>query len=217
MLHDVVYLSIFWLGYFTVHSSLASESVKRWIARMWPRGTRYYRLLFNVIALLLLIPPGLFLFTHESQSLWQWSGVLKVVQTAIAVIVLLGFYWTSKSYNMQEFWGTRQVDDQVESGLCLSFMHRYVRHPWYSLALLYLWSRDMDGLYLTSVILMTLYFWFGSLLEEKKLVNIYGEAYASYRKLVPGLLPVPGKSLTANQLLEIQNMQKEKARGGAGL
>ena len=78
-------------------------------------------------------------------------------------------------------------------------LHRHVRHPWYSLGLLILWTRDMDEARLTSALCITLYLWLGSLLEEEKLLAFHGEAYARYRARVPGLIPWPGRSLDADE------------------
>ena len=38
-----------------------------------------------------------------------------------------------------------------------------------------------------------------ALLEERKLLVLHGEAYARYRARVPGLIPWPGRSLSADE------------------
>ncbi len=117
---------------------------------------------------------------------------------------LAGFFWSLKYYDGSEFIGLRQlrerekrVEDQER--LHLSPLHRYVRHPWYSLGLVLIWSRDMDLPLLISALLITLYFIIGSRLEERKLVAYHGEAYRHYQRRVPGLFPLPWRHLTRQE------------------
>jgi protein-S-isoprenylcysteine O-methyltransferase Ste14 len=71
-------------------------------------------------------------------------------------------------------------------------LHRYVRHPLYttSLIVLYLVS-PMTVNRLAFVIGVHLYFFVGSIFEERKLVCEFGEAYRQYQRKVPRLLPRP--------------------------
>ncbi len=54
-----------------------------------------------------------------------------------------------------------------------------------------------------SAVLLTAYFLVGSRLEENKLVHAYGDRYRRYMERVPGLLPWPGKSISAQEASEI--------------
>jgi len=70
-------------------------------------------------------------------------------------------------------------------------MYRFVRHPLYFFSLLALWSMPV----MTVNLLMfnigaTLYFVIGSRVEERRLVQSYGEAYRAYQQRVPGLIPL---------------------------
>ena len=57
----------------------------------------------------------------------------------------------------------------------------------------------MSAAMLVSSVMMTIYFIIGSRLEEEKLLIYHGEVYRTYMKRVPGLIPLPGKSLTAQE------------------
>ena len=46
-------LLLYWIGYFGLHSLLASLAVKRAVVRRWPRATPVYRLFYNAVAVLL--------------------------------------------------------------------------------------------------------------------------------------------------------------------
>ena len=109
---------------------------------------------------------------------------------------------------MSEFLGFRQLSakDQPTDGgelFTLSPLHRFVRHPWYFLALLILWTRDMNLPFLLTAVAVTIYFIIGSRLEEKKLLFYYGKKYERYMELVPGLVPLPWRYLKKEEVQKI--------------
>lgn len=206
---NVLILSCLWCLYFFVHSILASLTVKRWVAKQWPNLLLYYRFGFNFIATLLLIIPLVYLYSHESPSLWQWQGMFQWFANTLAVLAMALFVWSLRYYDMREFMGFKQatssavtVEDQ--ESFKVSPLHRFVRHPWYSLGLVLVWTRDMDVLFLISAGWISLYFIFGSWLEEKKLVTYHGAAYKYYQRCVPALLPLPWRYLSKQKAIKLQ-------------
>jgi protein-S-isoprenylcysteine O-methyltransferase Ste14 len=168
-----------------------------------------YRLTYNAFATLLLIPPLWFTFTLRGPYLWQWSGIGWWLANGLALAAVLGVFWSLRHYDSGEFLGTRQwrrgersVEDQEQ--FHVSDLHRFVRHPWYSLSLVMVWTRDMDLSFLVSAILITLYFVLGSLLEESKLVTYHGETYRRYRQRVPGLVPLPWRYLSEEEARQLE-------------
>lgn len=203
-LQDVFILVAAWLAYFVIHSWMASLSLKYHVANNWPGFMPVYRICFNLLALLLIIPPLLLTFTLPGPVIWQWNGLAWWVANGFAVLALAGVFWSLRDYDGNEFLGIRQwreretaVEDQ--EGFHISTLHRFVRHPWYSLSLVLIWTRDMNLPFITTAILMTLYFIVGSQLEERKLLAYHGAKYRRYRELVPALFPVPWKYLTRRQ------------------
>ena len=197
---QILLLILSWLAYFSLHSLLASIWVKQYVALRWPRAMSAYRLVFNMLAVLLLaVPLGLTL-NASGPWIWRWSGLASGVAVLLAAAAVVGFLWSLKFYDGREFLGLRQfserntsVDDQEQ--FQLSPLHRWVRHPWYFFALVVIWTRDMNATMLITAILMTLYFAIGSRLEERKLLRYHGEIYRRYRQRVPGLVPLPWKYL----------------------
>jgi len=47
---DIVLLALCWIGYFALHSALASLAAKRGVAAAWPQLMPYYRLTYNILA-----------------------------------------------------------------------------------------------------------------------------------------------------------------------
>jgi len=195
-------IALAWLGYFALHSALAALSVKAWIAGRWPQFMPGYRIVFNVLSTLTLIPVLWLIYGVESDWLWQWRGAWAWLGNGVALTAILGLLVSGRSYDMGEFLGLRQLgahgNDQPES-FTLSSLHRFVRHPWYCIGLVMIWTRDMNGPLLVSALMITAYFVVGSKLEEGKLVAIYGETYRRYMAKVPGLIPLPWKYLTASE------------------
>jgi protein-S-isoprenylcysteine O-methyltransferase Ste14 len=197
-----------WLLYFLLHSLLASLAVKYWVAQRWPALLPAYRLMFNAISLLSLLPLLYLLYAFPGPEIWAWRGVGWVLVNLLALASVAGFVWSMRYYDGEEFIGLRQWRQEVRSvedqeHLHISPLHRYVRHPWYFLGLVLVWTRDMSQAFLISALMITLYFIVGSWLEERKLMVYHGERYRRYREQVPGLIPLPWKHLSREQAGDI--------------
>ncbi len=209
-------LSATWLAYFAVHSALASLTAKRWVAHRWPSAMAAYRLGFNAAALALLVPPLALLIAFRGEPLWEWTGLARWLTDGSASLAMVGFLWSLRYYDGAEFLGLRQWRGRVRSVedqevFHISPLHRVVRHPWYGLGLVLIWTRSMDEALLLSAILITAYFAFGSRLEERKLLTCHGEVYADYRRQVPGLIPRPWRFLSREKAAELS---RRAAAGG---
>jgi protein-S-isoprenylcysteine O-methyltransferase Ste14 len=199
---DIVWLSFCWIAYFVLHSALASLSVKRRVAAARPALMPYYRLTYNILALLLLLPILWLTYRDPGLMIWHWQGFTAWLANGLALAALFGFWLSLRSYDMQEFLGLRQMHFHVrkvedQEHFHLSPFHRFVRHPWYFFGLFLVWTRDMNVTMLLSSVFITLYFVIGSRMEEKKLLAYHGDTYRRYMASVPGLLPLPWKFLTA--------------------
>ena len=71
----------------------------------------------------------------------------------------------------------------------------WVRHPLYSTAVvLLLLSPTMTVNRAASIAVSAAHFYLGSIPEEQKLVEEYGEEYSRYQQVVPRLVPRPGRT-----------------------
>lgn len=203
-------LIIFWLAYFIQHSLLASLWFKQHLFSLYPALRTYYRLLYNLLSTVLLIPLVFILYRDFGALVIQWEGPWRWLSYFLSAFALIGFAVTMKYYDSADFLGFKQLKAAVRiennrpaAGFCLSPLHRYVRHPWYFLGLIILWTRDMDINLLVSALLISVYLVIGSRMEERKLVVELGDIYQQYRSTVPGLLPLPWKYLTAAEAKEL--------------
>jgi protein-S-isoprenylcysteine O-methyltransferase Ste14 len=199
-------LSFSWIVFFALHSLFASLQFKAYITQHWPKVMPAYRLLFNGISIVLLPIPVTIQHHYTTEYLWQWTGFSAIVANGIALTAMLVFLWTLKYYDSSDFSGLKQLREGIAEAknyqhFTLSPFHRYVRHPWYFLILIILWSRSMDEARLISSLLITAYFFLGSQLEENKLMIYHGDIYRNYRKKVPAIIPVPWKYLKKSDQL----------------
>lgn len=204
-----------WLLFFISHSLLASVYIKERVARYFPKLVRFYRFFYNVLALLIFVPLILYMKDHTGLVLWQWHPPIKSFLDILALCAFAGIGLTLIGFNIQEFLGLRQLrtkskDVYEQGGMHISVVHRYIRHPWYFLILVILWTRDIGVAQLVTYILFTLYFIIGSRLEERKLLMYYGEAYAQYMKKVPGIIPFPGRHLSKQEALDLLELSSAK-------
>jgi len=211
---QLIVLTASWVVYGVIHSLLASERAKHLAKKTFPNRFRAYRLVYNLLAgLLLLVPLGL-MARYPGELLWRWPGELRWIMDGAAIAALAGFAFSLRMYDNAEFLGLRQLScPPHEAGatppMSLSMAHRFVRHPWYFYGLVIVWTREMNAALLTSAIMITLYLIIGSCLEERKLVACYGEAYRDYKRHVPTLIPRPWRYLNRAQVDRILGLAKQ--------
>jgi protein-S-isoprenylcysteine O-methyltransferase Ste14 len=147
---------------------------------------------------------------YQGPQLWHWPGMWHWFADGLAILAIIGFLWTLTEYDGKEFLGLSQlranctsVNDLEE--FHISTPHRFVRHPWYFFALVILWTRDINVTQFVSYSFMSLYFVFGSMLEEKKLLQYHGDKYRQYCGFVPRLFPVPWRYLTLTKAKKLLN------------
>jgi methanethiol S-methyltransferase len=204
MTSELLLLGLLWLAYFVIHSVAASLWLKSHIARRWPELMPGYRIAFNAAATLLLLPPLMLMWSLAGEPLWRYEGAGDWLRFALMGLAAGGFLWSLGYYDGMEFLGLRQLRENLheiedQERLHISPLHRFVRHPWYSLGLVLVWTQEMDEARLLSSLLITAYLLVGSRLEENKLRAYHGERYQRYRERVPGLIPFPGRYLSRSQ------------------
>jgi protein-S-isoprenylcysteine O-methyltransferase Ste14 len=191
---SVLILVIFFTAYAVLHSLLAALPLKNWARRVLGAGVeRWYRLAYNAVAVITLLPLFPLLVWLPTQTLylvpasWRWllvgGQLLAMAGLALALLQTGPFH----------FLGLAQVvaERPAESGtLNVGGFYGWVRHPLYFFSLLFLWLTPvMTTNLLTVYLLFTLYFYLGSFLEERRLLAEFGSAYRDYQQRVPRLLP----------------------------
>ena len=186
---NYIWLFICWLGYFIIHSVFALHQVKKLFYSLG-LNTASYRLVFNIFALLLLIPIFVYSSSFQSENIFPITNISKFTGLLLAgwgiFIVKLAF----KSYDTKAFLGLGSMEKEQEfhtDGLL-----QYVRHPLYSGSILLLLGYFFFNPTISSGIsvgMMILYFVVGIQFEERKLIKTFGEKYIEYKKKTPMLIP----------------------------
>jgi methanethiol S-methyltransferase len=184
------------LAYFALHSLLAADGVKAWFSSRIGTGFRYYRLIYNILAGVLLVLLLGWMASWSPKPLFE-----KSIWTKGAALVLLGIgLWLTLGsllrYDLGEFTGIQQIRQKNSppnhSSLNISGFNAWVRHPLYLgtilvLIGLFLFFPNLSALLLLCSVLV--YLPFGIHLEEKKLVLQFGQEYLEYSKRVKRLIP----------------------------
>lgn len=191
-------LALLWTAYFALHSLLAANRVKDFLKAKMGGAARYYRLVFNLIATLTILPVLFYNALISQQWLLPaaWKDILTIIGLILATYGIIIMRLAFRQYSLKDFLGIRQVkegeqDEPFSSDGILSV----VRHPLYTGGLLILfgfWIFSPTLANLVTAIMLTAYILIGIRLEENKLVAQYGEAYRQYQQEVPMLIPRPG-------------------------
>lgn len=211
ILRSLVPLGVGFIVYFVMHSLLASLWLKRWVHRKWPKRMHGYRLTYNFLAILLLIPLLWFMQQNPGALIWQWPGVWGWIMKSLTVAAILGFIWSLKSYDNMVFlgwsqWRNRHTESNDPESLHISTLHRFVRHPWYFFFLVILWTQDLHLTHLVVYSLISAYLIIGSRIEERKLIAHYEDAYKEYCRQVPGLFPLPWRWLNKDEARRLMQL-----------
>lgn len=202
MLLSILTLVLFLVFYTIAHSLLASLPVKNWFWRTFgPAAGRWYRLVYNLLAGLTLLPLLPLLALLPDQILYvvpaPWRWLMVVGQVLVLVGLGIAFLQSAPFY----FVGLAQLlaPEPPKTGrLLITGLHRWMRHPLYSFSLLLIWlTPAMSVNLLVTYVLFTLYFYIGSIHEESRLAAEFGPAYREYQRSVPrfGFIEIPYRCL----------------------
>lgn len=185
-------LVIGWSLFGLVHSIMATEWFKAFCRRLMDASFKYYRQLYSMLALLSMCAVLYWQFSIKSRPIGSFP-VLKYLMglpLGISGLLLMGVSIRRYFFHLSglSVFFNRQEEAELEIG----GMHRFVRHPLYLGTLLFIWSLLLFFPLLSNLlacILITGYTLVGIQLEEQKLLHVYGDAYAEYRRKVPMLVP----------------------------
>jgi protein-S-isoprenylcysteine O-methyltransferase Ste14 len=173
---------------------MARKQFKRWWTQFVPASVeRSTYVLFSSLALMLLF--------------WQWRPMPAVVwqiaepQVAAAVTGLSLFGWlivftSTFLINHFELFGLQQVANNLAGRSTPAprfrtpLYYRFVRHPIYLGFIIAFWAAPtMTAGHLLFAAVTTAYIIVGILLEERDLIDLFGDEYRHYRNRVSMLVP----------------------------
>jgi methanethiol S-methyltransferase len=184
-----IILALLWLAYGFVHTVLAMNSVKD----IFKGFSKYYRLIYNGLAVILILPILNYQFSFPSQLLLEKSLLNQILGGLMMTSGLFLAYKALTSYDLKEFIGTQYLQQSPNpSTFKTDELSSIVRHPLYLGIIVFLWGWfGFSGLLssLVTALALSIYIRIGIYFEEKKLVEQFGRAYQDYQKKVPMLIP----------------------------
>lgn len=194
--NGVLFVTVAGILYAALHSFLASPWPKQKVGGLFGGALQpYYRLAYNIIAVLTFLPilaigawdPGRLLY----QVPFPWSVLFTFGQAFAALLILVGLLQT----DIWEFLGFRQLNgngQEAPAEFKRVGLYQIVRHPLYTAGLLFIWLTPiMTTTSLALTIVLSIYLFVGSYFEEKRLVAEFGDDYRRYQSEVPRIIPDP--------------------------
>ncbi len=189
-----------------LHSLLASNRIKKSFANKFGDLIAFYRfayVLFAIISFWMIYNFA----PHEDLIIYDLPFPFDFLILVPQFLGLAGFLWTLKYFSSKEFLGINQIvrwrskeyntaDLDEELYFRIEGPYKFCRHPLYFFSIIFLLFRpEMDLFYLNFLICIIAYFYIGSIYEEKKLTEKFGDEYVKYQKNTPRIFPFFFKSL----------------------
>lgn len=186
-----------------LHTILANNRVKQFTFEKFPALRYYYRLFYNVIAVITLGVVWFYAPVADI-TIYSLSGFTAYTFHFIQLIALIFLIRTVTFFGGGTFVGLKQMkhhlaenkpeydlDEPASETYTTTGPYAYVRHPLYFFSVIILvFHPYMTLKWLLFTICSTLYFWLGSIPEERKLVERFGAKYENYQQEVPRLIPL---------------------------
>jgi protein-S-isoprenylcysteine O-methyltransferase Ste14 len=195
MTRYVVLISL-WGAWCFLHSFMITLTVTGFVQKRFEKAYPYYRIFYNVMALVTLTPVLVYSFSIKGPAVFRWEGPFRIVQGLLVGSALLLFIGGAKRYDFAQFLGIRQVLENSTCSVLTDDCHLdtggilgMVRHPWYAGGILIVWARNLDMAAILTSLLITGYFLIGAFLEERKMLAEFGEEYIGYQRRVSMLFP----------------------------
>lgn len=185
-----------------LHTFLANNRIKYYIIKSIPGIRFYYRLFYNIISILSLGVVWFFAPITDS-TIYTLNGFPAYVFHFIQLIALILLLRTVAFFGGGSFTGFKQVthhltenkpeyhlDEPASERFIATGPYTIVRHPLYFFSVIILiFHPYMTLKWLVFTVCSILYFWLGSIPEERKLIERFGTEYVKYQQQVPRLIP----------------------------
>lgn len=190
-------IALLWAGYCALHSYLISTGFTNLMNRLLKKYYAFFRLFYFLISLVLLIPLINYTGKLDNNVIIVYGQYLDILRKVLTYGSLLMFFWAFFiDYDSLSFFGIRQIlnfGKTQETKSSCEIKKRgllgIMRHPMYLALIIYLWCQTTKIADIVVNVVLTVYVFIGTILEEKKLVLEFGETYIRYQKEVPMIIP----------------------------
>ena len=181
------------LVFFAQHSGMIRRSFRSWSAHFIDE--KYQGALYTITSSLCLFAVVM-LWRQSDYTLVYVQGPLRWLFRGVFYLSLAGIVWGMWSLGKFDAFGLDSIRKPVNGAasnsgrLTVRGPYRWVRHPLYTFCILMIWSNpDITADRLVFNILWTAWIVVGAFLEERDLVEVFGEEYQTYQRQAPMLIP----------------------------
>ena len=181
------------LAFFVQHSVMIRQSCRRQLEHIL--SEKYHGPLYTMVSGVFLLGVVFFWQGIDYQVL-TLTGWLRWGARLLFFLAFAGFFWGVLSlgffdpFGLKPFLSDRLALPPQPQGLVVRGPYLWVRHPLYLCVILLIWScPDVTADRLLFNILWTGWIIVGAWLEERDLVESFGQAYRDYQQQVPMFLP----------------------------
>jgi protein-S-isoprenylcysteine O-methyltransferase Ste14 len=180
------------LTFFIQHSTMVRKSFSHFLSRFFPDA--YNGAIYSITS-------GIFLFLviifwQGTSKLFEAEGLTHVILRVMFILPIAGFVWGVKALGLFDPFGIKGISDYQRNKKSRSIAftvkgpYQWVRHPLYLFVLVMIWScPNLTKDRLLFNILWSVWIFIGTILEERDLVEQFGDAYRKYQQKVPMLFP----------------------------
>jgi methanethiol S-methyltransferase len=193
--------TIIYLAFTVTHSLFASARFKEKLFSIAPSLKPYYRLLYNLFAFFLLLIWISSL--PDDQTFYRIEGFFFYLMITVQILSGVCFLHALLTQNGSVFLGLKQLtnhlchnkkpgylDEPQRGELVKKGFYRYMRHPTYTFAMIFLLASPvMTANFAYLILMIGIYFGIGSVYEERNLEKRFGKKYQTYRQEVPRFIP----------------------------
>ena len=108
-------LSLLVIAWCVLHSAMISVTVTEYFKKRLEPNFRFYRLFFNLIAILTLIPVALFAYSIRTQPIFQWDGYMRIGQMLVLVITVMLLFIGGRHYDLRQVLGIKQIKERTSN------------------------------------------------------------------------------------------------------
>jgi protein-S-isoprenylcysteine O-methyltransferase Ste14 len=180
--------------FFAQHSGMIRGPVRRWMERHLSQA--YTGAIYSIASGACLFAV-LGLWQPAAVTVYSTEGFLAAGIRILFFLPFLGFLWSGLVLDILDPFGAKSIGVRLRRKegprphLVMQGPYRWVRHPMYAGLLVLLWAAPVLTLdRLLFNLLWSGWVIAGAFMEEQGLVAAYGDAYRSYQRRVPMLIPV---------------------------
>ncbi len=187
---DVIIFLFRFLLFASIHSTLAIPSLKNRCSGQNSHLRRFYRLYYNLVSVVLF--GWVMAALRNSAVIYFVPGVWSLVLYSMQMIFLIILVVCASQTGVAAFIGISvETPDALKTPkLVTDGWYRLVRHPLYLFSMLFLLSNPVISVrWLLLTLLSSVYFLVGAVVEERRLLQEFGDDYSAYQLSVPFIIP----------------------------